>query len=186
MIKNINGDTSSSYELIFFTYLTIIIIHFFMVYIDTSFYNYIIALIFVIQILLDIIFIIAMNKIPNDNKLSGITNELLSKIHFFSLIVVVGYICLPFYVLRRLEYYFGINIANFIKNNNIQVIFEGKYYKRKIAQMIRALSAVNKFKRINEELISNDKTKYDNLNDINMEKAVKHYNKFENIKKKKK
>ena len=43
MIKNIKGDTSSYYELIFFTYLSIIIIHFCMVYIDTSFYNYIIV-----------------------------------------------------------------------------------------------------------------------------------------------
>ena len=186
MIKNINGDTSSQYELIFSTYLSILVIHFFMVYLDTSYYNYYVVIMFFIQIFLDIVFIVVMNKIPNDNKLSGITNELLSNIIFLQLIIVCSSICLPFYILRRMEYYFGINIANFIKNNNIKPILEGKYYKAKIAQMIRALSAVNKFKRINEELISDDKTKYDNLNDINMEKAVKHYNKSEHGRKKKK
>ena len=45
--------------------------------------------------------------------------------------------------------------------------------------MIRALTAINKFKRIQEELSINNKTKYDNLNDINMEKAVKHFKKIE-------
>ena len=97
--------------------------------------------------------------------------------------MVCAIICFPFYVLRRLELYFGINIANFIKINSIKEIFEGKYYKTKISQMIRALSAINKFKRIQKELSLDVKTKYDNLNDINMEKAVKHFKKIENDKK---
>ena len=72
MIKNQKGDTSSLYELIFYTYLAMIIIHFFMVYIDTSLFNYLVIIVFIIQIIIDIAFISIMNRIKNDNKLSGI------------------------------------------------------------------------------------------------------------------
>ncbi len=120
-----------------------------------------------------------MNKIDNDNKLSRTISYLFSSNNFLSLIIACAVICLPFYILRRLEFYFGINIANLIKTKNINSIFEGKYYKTKITQMIRALTAINKFKKIKKEISFDDKMKYDNLNDINMEKAVKHYSKID-------
>ena len=178
-----NGETSSIYDLIFFTYLAIIIIHFFMIYTDSSLFNYIIIVMFLIQVLIDILFIIIMDKIKNDNKLNGITSKLINNINFLTLIISCACICLPFYILRRMEFYFGINIANFIKTKSINEIFEGKYYKTKITQMIRALTAINKFKKIKREISFDDKMKYDNLNDINMEKAVKQYNKIEKNKK---
>ena len=179
MIKNDKGDVSSLYELIYFTYLAVIIIHFFMIYIDSSLFNYIIIIIFIFQIIIDIAFIAIMNRIKNDNKLSGIISELMSNITFLTLIICCSYICLPFYILRRMELYFGINIANFIKTKNINEIFQGKHYKTKIAQMIRALGAINRFKRIQKELSYNYNTKYDNINDINMKKAVSQFNEFE-------
>ena len=181
MIKNGKGDISSIYELCYFTYLSMIIIHFFMIYTDSSLINYIIIIIFIIQVVVDIAFIAVMNTVKNDNKLSaGIISELMSSnINYLILIISCSYICLPFYILRRIEFYFGINIANLIKTKNINGIFEGKYYKTKIAQMIRALGAINKFKRIKKELSYNDNAKYDNINDINMTKAVKQFNEIE-------
>ena len=81
-----------------------------------------------------------------------------------------------------MEYYFGLNITNFIKNNNIETIFKGKFYTKKIRQMIRAISAIIKFKRINNELIivdrknnNNKKEKYESLIDNKMAKAVEYY-----------
>ena len=191
MIKNEKGDFSSIYELIFFTYLYVLIIHFFMIYIDTSLFNYIVVIFFLIQIFLDLIFIIVMNRIPNDNKLSGITSQLISLIHFLTLIICCSLICLPFYILRRLELFFGLNITNLIKNRNIQTMILGKIYKKKINQMIRAISAITKFKRIHEDIITNGlyklkkKHKYENLVDIKMAKVVEHYenNKKSNKKK---
>ena len=182
MIKNERGDTASIYDFIFYMYIAMIAIHFFIVYIDSSLFNYLVIIFFFIQLFLDIAFISIMNKIPNDNKLSGKISELMTNINFLTYIMSCAIICLPFYILRRMELYFGLNISNFIKINSIKEIFEGKYYKTKISQMIRALSAINKFKRIQEELSLDDKTKYDNLNDINMEKAVKHFKKIENDK----
>ena len=183
IIKNGKGDISSISELIFYDYLSMLIIHFFMIYIDTSLINYIVILFFIIQIFLDIIFIIVMNRIPNDNKLSGITSHLISNILFLALIMICSLICLPFYILRRLELYFGINISNLIKNHNIEAIILGKIYKKKINQMIRAISAITKFKRIHEDLICdgtyNQKKnkKYENLVDRKMAKAVEHFEK---------
>ena len=178
-IKNAKGDISSIFELIFFTYLTVLITHFFMVYLDSSLFNYIVLIIFIVQIVLDVSFINTMNKIKDDSKLSGIIYELISHINFLTFIMACSLVCIPFYILRRMELYFGINISNFIKINNIKEIFEGKFYKTKISQMIRALTAINKFKRIQEELSIDNKTKYDNLNDINMEKVVKHFKRIE-------
>ena len=178
-IKNAKGDISSIFELIFFTYLTVLITHFFMVYLDSSLFNYIVLIIFIVQIVLDVSFINTMNKIKDDSKLSGIIYELISHINFLTFIMACSLVCIPFYILRRMELYFGINISNFIKINNIKEIFERKFYKTKISQMIRALTAINKFKRIQEELSIDNKTKYDNLNDINMEKVVKHFKRIE-------
>ena len=188
IIKNEKGDVSSYYEFIFCTYLSVLLIHFFMVYLDSSLFNYIIIIIFIIQIFLDIIFILVMNRIPSDNKLSGVTSNLLSITHFFTIVASCAIVCLPFYILRRMEYFFGLNIANFIKNNNIEIFFKGKFYIKKIRQMIRAISAIIKFKRINEELIIVDKKNinqkpiYESLIDNKMAKLVENY---KNNKKKK-
>ena len=182
-IKNISGDVSSYYELIFFNYVAILIIHFFMVIIDSSLFNFIVIIFFVIQIFLDIIFIVVMNRIPNDNKLSGVTSFLFSINHLLGLIAGCIIICLPFYVLRRMEYFFGLNLSNLIKNNNIEDFLKAKFYTKKIKQMIRAISAVIKFKRIHNDMISetkidgSKKEKYDNLIDINMVKVVEHFEK---------
>ena len=188
-IKNNRGDVSSYYELIFFNYIGILIIHFFMIYIDSSLFNYIILIFFGIQIFLDLIFIIVMNRIPNDNKLSGVTAFLFSTNHFFGLIGGCTVICLPFYILRRMEYFFGLNLSNLIKNNNLENYLKSKFYIKKIKQMIRAISAIIKFKRIHNDMMSEikgDETKtikYDNLIDINMVKVVEHYEKDRKTKK---
>ena len=188
MIKNKEGDISSFYELIFFTYISIIIIHFFMIYIDSSFFNLLILIGFIVQIILDFLFIFTMNRIPNDNKLSGMISELLSLNNFFVLIIASAVICLPFYILRRMELFFGMNITNLIKTENLENIFTGKFYKKKIAQMLRAISAITKFKRIHKDLITendnlNKTSKYENLIDINMLNIVKHFQKSKKTKK---
>ena len=179
-IKNGKVDVSSYYEFIFCTYISVLVIHFFMVYLDSSLINYIIIIIFIIQIFLDIIFFLVMNRIPSDNKLSGVTKYLLSNSHFFTLVASCAIICLPFYILRRMEYFFGLNITNFIKNKNIEIIFKGKFYTKKIRQMIRAISSIIKFKRINNEIIfvnknNNKKPKYESLIDNKMVKLVEYY-----------
>jgi len=57
-----------------------------------------------------------------------------------------------FYILRRAEMYFGLNLVNLIKMNKIEAIYLGKYYKKKINQMIRAIRGIVKFKKIRTQI----------------------------------
>ena len=178
MIKNSNGDIASYYELIFFIYIDIIIIHFSMVYIDTSLFNGLVLIFFVIQVIINVIIYVILDRVPNDNKLNGISSQLFSLNIFLVLIADCFAICLPFYILRRMELFFGLNISNLIKTNDLETIFAGKFYNKKIAQMIRAIGSINKFKRIHKDM-ANDahllNSKYESIIDLNMIKVVKHY-----------
>ena len=179
MIRNSNGDPATFYDLIFNLYLSIIFIHFFMVYIDSSLFNYLIIFSFILQIIADFLFIIIINKV-NDNQLSGILGILIkSNISFFSIVISCASICLPFFILRRAELYFGMKISNLIKTNKLDIIYKGKFYRKKIKQMIRAIRAIAKFKKIQKDLMADANANNNienNLIDRNMIKIVEHYN----------
>jgi magnesium-transporting ATPase (P-type) len=179
MIRNSNGDPATFYDLIFNLYLSIIFIHFFMVYIDSSLFNYLIIFSFILQILADFLFLIIINKV-NDNQLSGILGILIkSNISFFSIVISCASICLPFFILRRAELYFGMKISNLIKTNKLDIIYKGKFYRKKIKQMIRAIRSIAKFKKIKKDLMADANANNNienNLIDKNMIKIVEHYN----------
>jgi magnesium-transporting ATPase (P-type) len=178
MIKNIRGETITYFELIFYVYFSIIFIHFFMVYIDTSLINWLIVIFFFAQIFADIIFVVTFNRISNDNKLSGIIGEIFHfDISFLSAVMTCSLCCLPFYILRRAELYFGINYSNLIKINRLKAIYFGNYYKKEIQRMITATRAIAKFKRIYKDFKSDKKPlqKYENLNDLKMIKVIERW-----------
>ena len=185
MIMNSRGEIPSYYELIFNVYFSIIFIHFFMIYIDTSLFNYLVVIFLFLQILGDFLFIVIFNKIENDNKLSGIVGEI---IHFdnsfLTVIINCAVCCLPFYILRRAELFFGLNYSNLIKLNKLEAIYLGNYYKKEVEKMIRATRAIAKFKRIHKEFKLDKKPndKNDNLNDRKMRKLIERWEKEKNIK----
>ena len=188
MIRNSSGDPASFYDLIFNLYISIIFIHFFMVYIDSSLFNYLIIICFILQSLADILFLIIMN-VTNDNKLSGILGILIkSNISFFTIVISCASICLPFFILRRAELYFGMNISNLIKTHKLKIIYKGKFYRKKIAQMVRVTRAIAKFKKIQKELIEEEKVNSkieNNLINRKMKKIVEHFNEYAKYKKNK-
>ena len=182
MIKNSNGSVATYYELIFYLYFSIVATHFFMIYIDTSLFNYLVIIFFFIQIIADILFVTIMNSIDNDYKLSGIVGEVTnSPICFLASIAICSFICLFYYILRRAELFFGLNLVNLIKINKLETIYIGKYYKKKINQMIRAIRGIVRFKKIHKEMKGkknyeeNKKNNYDNLVDIETQKIVQDY-----------
>ena len=65
--------------------------------------------------------------------------------------------------------------------DKIEAIYIGKYYKKKINQMIRAIRGIVRFKKIHKEMKGkknyeeNKKNNYDNLVDIEMQKIVQDY-----------
>ena len=79
--------------------------------------------------------------------------------------------------MRRAELFFGINYSNLIKTNKLEAIYIGKFYKKKIQQMITATRAIVKFKKFRKEFLSDKKVekKYDNLNDKKMIKVIEHW-----------
>ena len=83
--------------------------------------------------------------------------------------------------MRRAELFFGLNLVNLIKINKLEAIYIGKYYKKKINQMIRAIRGIVRFKKIHKEMKGkknyeeNKKNNYDNLVDIEMQKIVQDY-----------
>ena len=181
-IKNSQGSVVTLYELIFHLYFSIVFTHFFMVYIDTSLFNYLVIIFFFVQIIADILFVIIMNSIDNDFPLSGIVGEVTnSPLCFLTSIVICGFVCLCYFILRRAEFFFGINLVNLIKMNKLEAIYIGKYYKKKINQMIRAIRGIVKFKKIHKEMKGmknyeeNNKNQYENLVDLKMKKMVQEY-----------
>ena len=178
MIKNIRGENATIYDFVFNIYFIIVLLHFFMIFIDTSLINWLVIIFFFIQIFINLLFVIIFNKINNDNKLSGIVGEI---IHSYSSLLgfigVFGTCGILFYILRRAELFFGMNYSNFIKTNKLEAIYLGNYYKKEINKMIRAVRAIAKFKRIHKELKigkkSNDKN--ENFNDRKMRKVIERW-----------
>ena len=178
MIRNFKGENSTYYDMIFNIYFIIVFLHFFMIFIDSSLINYLVIIFFIIQIFSNLLFIIIFNKIDNDSKLSGIVGKIIhSYPSFFGFISVGGTCCLPFYILRRAELYFGINYSNFIKTNKLEAVYLGNYYKKEIHKMIRAVRAIAKFKRIHKEYKSNkiSNEKNENYNDRKMRKVIERW-----------
>ena len=169
MIKNHRGEIITYDEFSFNIYFSVIFIHFFMVYIDTSLFNLFVFIFFFAQILADSLFVIILNNIGNDNKLK----ILQFNASFLTLIINCAACCLPFYILRRAELFFGIKYSNLIKINKLEAIYLGNYYKKEVQRMIRATRAIAKFKRIHKEIKSDKKPdENENLNDRKYRKII--------------
>ena len=195
MIINIDGHFSSFYELIFNDYMSCLIIHFITVFIDTSFVTYAVFVFFIIQVVADGLFMRIYDSLGVDEALCGILVEVISLNFLLILVATCSIVCVPLYILRRATYFFGTNLTDMINKNQIEKIYIGKYYHKKVDQMIRATRAISKFKKIRKNLINNDnkdnvdnkenknnKPKFENLIDVNIKKMVEHYQKEKKIK----
>ena len=183
MIKNNEGHVTTLSDLVFYLYFSIVATNLFMLYIDTNLFNTLVIIFFFVQIIADILFVIIMDSIKHDSQISSgeigeVTN---STVCFLTSIAICGFICVFFYILRRAELYFGLNLPNLIKLNKLEAIYIGKYYKKKINQMIRAIRGIVKFKKVFKEMKDVkkedeiNKGDYENLVDIKMKKMVQHY-----------
>ena len=98
---------------------------------------------------------------------------------WFTIIMTCSLCLIPYFILRRTEFFFGGFIINKIKLKLYKDTFIEKFYQKKLEQMTRVVRRVAKFKRFyyNE--------KEDNPNDDNLanEKMKKFVDEFK-IKKK--
>ena len=132
------------------------------------------------------------NSLNVDEFLSGIIYHLLTLTNFLILIIVSSFICMLTFILRRANYFFGMNLTDKINQNKIEQVYIGKFYQKKVDQMIRATRAIAKFKKIQKDLAidninknreKNKGNQYENLIDMNMKKIVEHYQKEKKIQK---
>jgi hypothetical protein len=81
-----------------------------------------------------------------------------------------------------------MNISNLIKTHKLKIIYKGKFYRKKIAQMVRVTRAIAIFKKIQKELIEEEKVNNkieNNLINRKMKKIVEHFNEYAKYKKNK-
>jgi hypothetical protein len=146
-----------------------------MVFSDTLFYDYFILLFYSIQIIIDVLFFIIYNAIKLDVDINGDLYVFLGNGTFWlSVILSCSIIIIPFFILRRAEFFFGGFIVDMIKQNKFEPYYIQKFYQKKIEQMTRVMRSLTKFRKIyrNENNID---VAHDNFADQQMRKVVDEY-----------
>ena len=174
-IRNNDGSTFCFWDISVVVFFTIIFIHFYMVFSDTLFYDYFILLFYSIQIIIDVLYFIIYNSIKLDVDINGDLYVFLGNGTFWlSVILSCSIILIPFFILRRAEFFFGGFIVDMIKQNKFEPYYIQKFYQKKIEQMTRVMRSLTKFRKIyrNENNID---VAHDNFADQQMRKVVDEY-----------
>ena len=170
--KGLDGYQYSYWDSSIVTYLSIVVIHYFIMIIDTFCYNIGIILFYFIQLLISFAFLFFV-EVHEESELHKTLKFMLTNWNSWLTGLITCSICLVlFYILRRGEYFFGGFILNKIKQKQFDIFIE-KFYQKKVEQMTRVLRNVAKFKRIyyNEQ----ENIQEDNLNDQKMKKIVEEF-----------
>ena len=173
--KNVNngylGHAYSVWDLSFNCFFTIIVIQFFMVFEDTLLRNRFVIIFYILQIVIDLLFFTIYNFEGAENGMDDTLFFIIGNLNFLLIIIInVGIIYMPFYILRKCEYFFGGFILDAIKQEKLKNIRDMIFYKEKLDLMIRTVRSVAKFKKIYQK--SNKQIEYDNIIDRQMKKIV--------------
>ena len=151
--------------------LGIIIIHFFMVFLDTWYYIKFNILFYIIQIAVNIAVLVAINEINMEGGMDDTLWFIMGNWNFwFTLLALCGLLCIPFYILRKSEYFFGGFIVNLVLQKKVNNIYLIKYCKKKVEEMTRVHRNVAKFTKIYKN--KDGTVKIDNFGDEQMKKWV--------------
>jgi hypothetical protein len=131
------------------TYISIIVVHYIIITDDTSNFSPGIILIYLLQLCICVLFLIICDKINSDFDIYNSLSIILSNFWIWLTIIMTCSFCLiPFYIIRRAEFFFGEFIINKIKQKDFKEYLIEKFYQKKIDQMTRVIRSVAKFKRI--------------------------------------
>ena len=165
------GIQFSFWDSSFATYISIIVIHYLIIANDTSCYNPGIIIVYLIQLLVCFLFLLICDKMNSDFEIYNSLSIMLSNFFTWLTIIMTCSFCLiPFYIIRRAEFFFGEFITNKIKQNDFKKYVIEKFYQKKIEQMTKAIRSVAKFKRIYYQ--ENEIKEDDNLANQKMKKIV--------------
>ena len=163
------GYQHSFWESSILSYLSIVTIHYFIVFVDTLCFNRGIIIFYIFQLALAFAFLVFIEVRESSEIYKTIGFMCKDWIMWLTYIITCASCLLPFYILRRGEFFLGGFIVNKIKQKQFDIFIE-KFYQKKVEQMTRVVRNVAKFKRIyyNEE----ENIQEDNYNDIKMKKIV--------------
>ena len=142
-----------------------------MVFQDTWYYIKFNILFFILQIVVNILVLFIVNQINLECGMDDTLWFIMSNWNFwFTMIAICALLCVPFYILRKAEYFFGGFIVNSILQKKINNIYLVKFCQKKVEEMTRVHRNVAKFTKIYK---NKDGTfKIDNFGDEQMKKWV--------------
>ena len=165
------GYVYSFWDVSFEYLFSIIVTHFFMVFLDTWYYIKFNVLFFILQISVNIIVLVIINHINLECGMDDTLWFIMGNWNFwFTLIAICSVLSLPFYILRKSEYFFGGFIVNLILQKKVNNIYLIKYSQKKVEEMTRVHRNVAKFTKIYKN--KDGTVKIDNFGDEQMKKWV--------------
>ena len=177
------GYAFSFWDVSFEALLCIIVVHFFMVFQDTFYYIKFNIFFNILQIIVDVVILILINHINPETGMDDTLWFIMGNWNFWlTLFATCGIICVPFYILRKAEFFFGGFIVNLIIQNRINHIYLIKYCQKKVEQMTRVIRSVAKF--INIYKNNGDSDEIENIADQLMKIIVDDYKEYRKKKKK--
>ena len=127
----------------------------------------------ILQIIVDVVVLVIINHVNPETGMDDALYFIMGNWNFWlTLIATCGIICIPFYILRKAEFYFGGFIVNLIIQNRINHIYLIKYCQKKVEQMTRVIRSVVKFIKLYK---NTDDIIIDNYADQLMKKIVNEF-----------
>lgn len=152
--------------------LTVLIVQYVILFIDTNKYYIWVYLCHGAQILVNLLFGIIYG-LCGDNELGAYTFDVLSNWTFWLTLICCIHMCLiPVYFSRYFDFLFSDTLINNLRNKRMQNDFAKKMYIKKIEHMVKCTRSLAKFKKIYNAL---DEFKADNFADRKMREIVQLY-----------
>ena len=170
------GITYSFWDVSWESLFTIIISHFFMIFQDTFLYVKFNFFLDIIQIIINVIILVTINQTKASDSMKDTLWFIMGNLNFwFTLVLIMGMMYIPFFILRNSEYFFGGFIVNLILQRRSENIYLIKYCQKKIEEMTRINRRVAKFMKIYKN--KNEEEKVDNFADKQMKEIVDQFKK---------
>ena len=167
------GYNFSFWDFGYSMYLATTISHFFIIFHDTLFYVRGIYILYIFQIIVDILALVISNAIDLGGGMDNAMYFMMGNLNFWlRTIICTAVICVLFYILRRAEYFFGGFIVNRIRMRKFRNLYIEKFYKKKLDEKTKILRNVTKFVKIYKNKKKQMMLEHDNLADQQMDKIV--------------
>ena len=168
------GYAFSFWDVSLVYFLSVIILHFMMVFQDTWYYIKFNTFFYILQMIVNVIVLVVINQVNMETGMDDTLWFIMGNWTFWlTLIAVIAIIFVPFYILRMAEYFFGGLIVNLILQNKIDNVYLFKYCQKKVEEMTRVHRNVAKFTKIYKN--KDGSVKIDNFGDEQMKKWVEQF-----------